>query len=436
VRFLQENGIVAQYSMPGDPQQNGVAERRNRTLMDMVRSMLSYFTLPISLWMEALKTTVHILNRVPSKLVPKTPYKMWTGRKHTLNYLHVWGCPAEVKLFNPSIGKLDPKTISCHFIGYPDKSKGFRFYCLDRYIKIVETRYTVLLDEVIRGSTIPREIRLEEKRVCVPTPMVAEPFFSIPANVAPMVQGNVVVEPIADSPIPMAATSIVGSLMIEVDEDLEPIFQEPIINHEEEQQEPLVQDVSHNEPPRRSQRARRSAISNDYEVYVSEEIQMEGDPASFEEAMRSAHSSNWLDAMEDEMRSMSVNKVWDLEEIPKRAKTVGYKWVYKTKCDSNGNIERFKARLVAKGFTQREGIDYIETFSPVSCNDSLRIIMTLVAHYDLELHQMDVKTAFLNRDLLENVYIAQPKGFAVKGKEHMGCHLRKSICGLKHASRQ
>jgi hypothetical protein len=194
--------------------------------------------------------------------------------------------------------------------------------------------------------------------------------------------------------------------------------------------------VPHNEPPRRSQRARRSVISDDYEVYVSEEIQMEGDPTSFEEAMRSAYSFKWLDAMEDEMRSMSVNKVWDLEKIPKGAKTVGCKWVYKTKCDSNGNIERFKARLVAKSFTQREVIDYIETFSPVSCKDSLRIIMMLVAHYDLELHQIDVKTAFLNEDLLENVYMAQPKGFAVKGKEHMGCHLRKSIYGLKQASRQ
>jgi hypothetical protein len=91
---------------------------------------------------------------------------------------------------------------------------------------------------------------------------------------------------------------------------------------------------------------------------------------------------------------------------------------------------------VAKGFTQREGIDYIETFSPVSCKDSLRIIMVLMAHYDLELHQMDVKTAFLNGNLLENVYMAQPKGFAVKGKEHMRCHLRKSIYGLKQASRQ
>jgi hypothetical protein len=152
-----------------------------------------------------------------------------------------------------------------------------------------------------------------------------------------------VAEPVADSLVPMAATPIIGSPMTEVDEDLEPVFQEPITNHEEEQQEPPVQDVPYNEPPRRSQRARRSVISNDYEVYVSEEIQIKGDPASFEEAMRSAHSSKWLDAMEDEMRSMSVNKVWDLEEIPKGAKIVGCKWVYKTKCDSNGNIERFKA---------------------------------------------------------------------------------------------
>jgi hypothetical protein len=121
VRFLQENDIVVQYSMSGDPQQNRVAERCNRTLMDMVRSMLSYTTLPISVWMDALKTTVHILNRVPSKSVPKTSYEMWTGRKPILNYLHVWGCLTEDKLFNPSIGKLDPKTISCHFIGYPDK---------------------------------------------------------------------------------------------------------------------------------------------------------------------------------------------------------------------------------------------------------------------------------------------------------------------------
>jgi hypothetical protein len=159
----------------------------------------------------------------------------------------------------------------------------------------------------------------------VPTLIVAEPFFSVPAAVTPMVQSNVVAEPVVDSPVPMAAMSIVGSPMTEVDEGLEPIFQEPITNHEEEQQEPPIQDVPHNEPPRRSQRARKSAISDDYEVYVSEETQMEGDPTSFEKVMGSAYSSKWLEAMEDEMRTMSINKVWDLKEIHKGAKAVGCK---------------------------------------------------------------------------------------------------------------
>ena len=141
---------------------------------------------------------------------------------------------------------------------------------------------------------------------------------------------------------------------------------------------------------------------------------MEDDPTSYEEAMRSVHSSEWLEAMKDEMKSMSSNGGWDLEDIPKGTKTVGCKWVYKIKRDSRGNVERFKARLVAKGFTQKEGIDYNETFSPVSCKNSFKIIMALVAHYDLELHQMDVKTAFLNGDLYESVYMAQPKGFVME----------------------
>jgi hypothetical protein len=150
---------------------------------------------------------------------------MWICRKFTLNYLHVWGYPTEAKLFNSCIGKLDSKTVICHFIGYPDKSKGFCFYYPDRYIKIVETRHAVFLeDEMIRGSTVPREIRLEEKRVCVPTSMVAEPFFSVPAAITPMVQSNMVAEPIVDSPVSVAATPIVASPMTEVDEEVEPIF--------------------------------------------------------------------------------------------------------------------------------------------------------------------------------------------------------------------
>jgi hypothetical protein len=249
-------------------------------------------------------------------------------------------------------------------------------------MKFVETRHAVFLeDEMVSGSMVAPKINLEEKRVHAPTPMIQEPFFSMPIVAAPTVLDAAVTTPVVSSPV--ATMNESEELVVH-----DPI--EPIVAHEEELQQPQVEEVPINEDPRRSQRTRKPAISKDYEVYVSEEIQMEGDPITFEEAIRSAHSSEWLEAMQDEMKSMSTNKVWDLQEIPKGAKKVGCKWVYKTKCDSRGNVERYKARLVAKGFTQREGIDYYEIFSPVSCQDSFRIIMVLVAHYDLELHQMDV----------------------------------------------
>ncbi|KAK9160022.1 hypothetical protein Syun_006363 [Stephania yunnanensis] len=152
--------------------------------------------------------------------------------------------------------------------------------------------------------------------------------------------------------------------------------------------------------------------------------------------MNCAESELWYDAMNDEMNSMSSNDVWDLVELPKGAKTIGCKWIFKTKKDSLGNIERYKARLVAEGFTQKKGIDYKKTFSPVSKKDSLRIILALVAHFDFELQQMDVKTAFLNGQLEEEVYMKQPEGFSSIGNENLVCKLKKSIYGLKQASRQ
>ena len=114
--------------------------------------------------MEALKTTIYILNSVSSKSMPKTPYELWIEIVPSLNHFRVWGSPAEAKVFNPNIRKLDHKTVSCHFIGYPEKSKGFCFYCPDRHTKFVKMRHAVFLeDEMIRGSMVAREINLEEK---------------------------------------------------------------------------------------------------------------------------------------------------------------------------------------------------------------------------------------------------------------------------------
>ena len=117
-------------------------------------------------------------------------------------------------------------------------------------------------------------------------------------------------------------------------------------------------------------------------------------------------------------------------------KPIGYKWIFKTKRDSKGDMERYKARLVAKGYTEKEGIDYKETFSSVSSKDSFRTIMALVAHFDFELHQMDVKTAFLNGDIDETIYMVQPKNFVLGDTKKMVFKLKKSIYELKQASRQ
>ena len=135
--------------------------------------------------------------------------------------------------------------------------------------------------------------------------------------------------------------------------------------------------------------------------------------------------------MNEEIKSMKDNDVWDLVPFPEGVKPIGCKWIFKTKRDSKGDVERYKARLFAKGYTQKEGIDYKETFSPVSSKDSFRTIMALVAHFDLELHQMDVKTIFLNGDIDETIYMMQPENFVSGDTKRMVCKLKKSIYGLK-----
>ena len=350
---------------------------------------------------------MYILNRVPSKVVPKTPFVLWTGRKPSLRHIHIWGCPAEARIYNPHEKKLDSRTISGYFIGYPDKSKGYRFYCPNHSVRIVETGNARFLENgEISGSNEPRKVDVEEIRVDIP------PLF-LPQEI------------IVSQPVQQVEENEqhnrVGSLPpenIAIENAVEPPQPAPL---------------------RRSQRERRPAITDDYVVYLQEsdfDIGIRKDPVSFSQAMESDDSSKWMEAMNEELKSMAHNGVWDLIELPNSCKPVGYKWVFKTKRNAKGNIKRFKARLVAKGFTQKEGIDYKDTFSPVSKKDSLRIIMALVAHFDLELHQMDVKTAFLNGNLDEDIYMEQPEGFTKKGNEHLVCKLKKSIYGLKQASRQ
>ena len=411
---------MPQYTMSGSPAMNGVAERRNRTLMEMVRSMISHTSLPLNLWGEALKTAAYILNRVLTKAANKTPYEMWTGRKPSLQHLRIWGCPAEARPYRPQEKKLDERTVSCYFVGYAERSRGYKFYDPTNRT-IFETNTVKFFEDVMVQGGNTNQIVFEEKQ----DSHIQEAPTTVPIVIRisgdSLVQDRTVNEPAVNEPPEMEENPVQDNVDVE---------EEPIPPQELQETVPL----------RRSTRERRSAISKDYVAFLQEHEfdigMMEDDPLSLRQALESVNSQKWIEAMNEEMKSMYDNKVWDIVPLPEGVKPVGCKWIFKTKRDSEGNVERYKARLVAKGFTQKEGIDFTETFSPVSMKDSFRIIMALVAHFDLELHQMDVKTAFLNGDIDENIYMVQPPNFESNDPKQMVCKLKKSIYGLKQASRQ
>ncbi|TNV98057.1 hypothetical protein C5H24_12665, partial [Xylella fastidiosa] len=144
----------------------------------------------------------------------------------------------------------------------------------------------------------------------------------------------------------------------------------------------------------------------------------------------------WKEAIQDEMDSIMGNDTWILADLPPGSKAIGCKWIFKKKMKVDGTIDKFKARLVAKGFTQKEGIDYFDTYAPVARISTIRVLLAIASIHKLHIHQMDVKTAFLNGELDEEIYMKQPEGFVVQGQEHKVCKLVKSLYGLKQAPKQ
>ncbi|GJR34289.1 retrotransposon protein, putative, ty1-copia subclass [Tanacetum coccineum] len=347
----------------------------------MVRSMISQTTLPKSFWDYALQTAARILNMVTTKKVDKTPYEIWHGQAPKLSCLKVWGCEALVKrdtLTKPE--KLDPRSFRCIFVGYPKETMG----------------YYPSENEVFISQNVE--------------------FFE-------------------NDLIDLKASGSMKDLELIQEEDTNPSV-DTSLDHEEDDQE-IDEPQSDIIPIRRSTRIRRP--TDRLCLYIDAEEHKLGDlgePANYKAALLDPESKKWLDAMNVEMQSMKDNDVWVLVELPPNARTVGSKWLFKKKIDMDGAVYVFKARLVAKGFTQTYGVDYEETFSSVADIRAIRILIAIVAYYDYEIWQMDVKNAFLNRHLSEEVYMEQPEGFVnLKYPNHV-CKLKRSIYGLKQASRQ
>ena len=387
--YLTLNGIEHQLTIPHSPQQNGVAERLNRTLMESARAMLSHANLPNKFWAEAVATAAYLRNRTTTSANEEqlTPFEKWYGHKPNISHLRVFGCAAYSHVPSTERRKLDKKAQRMCFIGYSKNPKGYRL--IDLSTDKVVTRRDVVFNET--------DFRFFER-----------------AND----------ESVSISP--------------------------ELLN--ESKDETIESEPQPDEPPRRSQRAVRcpdyygysesadtpttecadTATLVEHCAYSVQEIP---EPETFDEALSSPHAKEWKLATDSEYQSLIDNDTWDLVELPEGRTAVGCKWVFKVKYNGEGKVERFKSRLVAKGYSQRQGLDFEETFSPVVRFSSIRTLLALAIQKDMIVHQMDVVTAFLNGELDEEIYMQQPDGYQVSGKENLVCRLKKSLYGLKQAPR-
>ena len=377
--YLKKEGIRHEVTIPKTPEQNGVAERMNRTLVEMTRSMLSDMSRVF--WAEALSTAVYLRNRSPtSALKGKTPFEAREGKKPNVSHLKSFGCTCYAHIPKDERKKLDSKSKKCILLGYGDCVKGYRVYDISRS-KVIHSRDVIFNEHEF--DAVNKVERYTTTEPTEPTEVEEETVVEPP---------EVVAENLAEDPV-----------------------ENPVVNHPEVE-------------PRRSTR-----VKNEPDRY-GEWVTIAQDPQSYQEAI-SQDKSRWKTAMKAEIDSLQKNAVWDLVERPEGRKVVGSKWVYKTKITPEGEIERYKARLVAQGFTQKYGLDYDETFCPVVRAESVRAVIALAAKKRLLLHQMDVITAFLNGTLEEEVYMKQPEGFAKEGEDKLVCKLKKSIYGLKQSPR-
>ena len=500
--WLATQGIEQQFSNADTPQQNGVAERFNRTMVEAVRSMLQGAGLSKGFWGEATLCFNHTRNRTPTKGLTGgiTPMEAWSGVKPSVYHLRPFGCKVSVHISERKRRKLDPKSFSGIFLGYSLEKKGYRVWD-NNAVHIVDSRDVIFYEESLLKRNLDHSGHIgieEEDEVPMSTESVPrseklnEPeFVELGLSESPRAKGGssrrAVQEPplaqehgkelaVVRTQVPWSDreqlheggsldqthAEVQGQLSDETEiehgasefpesssrmEHESPLVPESseVVPRTSDPRETLARNVeviqlesdsetheeseSRVEPTRRSTRVHRRPMRLAYDKLgipsvkeVGEEDEAEvnhaccyhaasTEPQSYMEAMRTSESHQWRGAIEKELESLRKNGTYTVEPLPKGRKAVKCKWVFKLKRLLDGSV-KFKARLVAKGFLQKEGVDYKETFAPVVKYKSLRMLLSMACERNMEVHQMDVTTAFLNGDLEETIYMEPPEGLS------------------------
>jgi transposase InsO family protein len=402
---LRARGIDPQFSAPGVSQQNGKAERLNRTLLDKSRCMLADSGLPPRFWSEAVPTANFLRNRSPSAGLTCTPYEKLLGVKPDVSLLLPFGAPVFVRIDGH---KFQPRMHEGRFMGYAGQGTSYR---------ILYNHKVRVSRDVVPGDPVTIPVVDDDNAPDLREGYDAdEPLAdATPAATAPRRSGRAVAAPVRyvptdfrkqpseptpespEAPAPDAAAPVPPPTFV-----------------------PFVSPVTKPAPPAVVYSAAVRPVSADIPI-----------PNTYAEAMASPQRAEWLAAMQDELNAQAANGTWELSDLPPGKRTIPARWVFAIKRDSDGNILRYKARLVAKGFLQRPGIDFDDVSAPTPDRATLRAVIAMAASRDWELHVVDVKNAFLHADMKEELYLRQPPGFDTG--DGRVCRLRKALYGLRQA---
>ncbi|KAD7477744.1 hypothetical protein E3N88_00880 [Mikania micrantha] len=445
--FYLSKGIKRQYRIPRTPEQNGVVERKNRTLIEAARTMLADSGLPLTFWAEAVNTACYVHNRVlVNQRWLKTPYELLHNLTPLISFFRAFGCPCYILNTKDQLKKFDSKVDAGYFVGYSSNCKAYRvFNCRTKmmfnldilqhesYQSPVES--IVVTDDAfnavpskastenIQGSPDDDDASTHLFRFSDNMPMSAKSDAPPDSVVPPNTNADEILESSTSFEIP--AELFPGSSSTSATTEPPANTCTDLIPYQELKDHPLSQvlgDIS-------AGVSTRSQLSNFclHALFVSQQ-----EPKNYHTTLK---DNGWVEAMQLELLQFKKQQVWELVPLPQGKCAIGTKWVFRNKTDENGQIIKNKARLVVQGFSQEEGIDYNETFAPVARLEAIRLFLAYAALHKLKVFQMDVKSAFLYGKIKEEVYVCQPPGFEDNKHPDWVYKLDKALYGLKQAPR-